>query len=308
MVENKNFKKVLIIGANGFLGNELLQFKDSNLLKEQELSFLAADVMNNNIQEGVSFIYLDITKKEKVVEKIIKFSPEVVILTAAMTNVDQNELNKDLAQKINTEGPKNVIKACQMTNSKLVFVSTDFVFDGISKNGDYIETDIPNPLSHYGKTKYGAEKEVISSEIEYLICRTAVLYGWNKERHNFITWILNKLKSRQTISIVTNQINNATLARNLAQIILMLVKNDAKGIYHTAGPEPLSRYEMAIKCAEVFEYDKKLVSPIDNLRQVATRPRNAGLNIDKLKREIGKQVEIFNLNQGLNYMKYNKPD
>jgi dTDP-4-dehydrorhamnose reductase len=195
-----------------------------------------------------------------------------------MTNVDQNKREKDLTTKINTDGPKNVLAACKKTNSKLIFMSTDYVFDG-KKQGNYSENDLPNPLSHYAKTKYDAKQAIINFEIEYTICRTAVLYGWNKQKQNFITWIINKLKQNEPIQIVTDQLNSPTFVKNLAEIFIKLIEKDAKGIYHTVGDCTLNRYEMALKCAEVFNLKKDLISPIESIEQKAIWPKNAGLNI-----------------------------
>jgi len=301
-------KKILIIGANGFLGNQLLQIGKNYKESTTDFEIIAADILNNYILPEIPFYFLDITKPQEVTKKILEISPEVIILTSAITNVDQNEIEKELASRINTEGPKHVLKACKKVNAKLVFMSTDFVFDGISKSGNYNENDEPNPLNHYGKTKYEAEKAILHSELDFLICRIAVLYGWNKDKLNFITWILNKLEQQEKISIVTNQINNATFAPNLAEIILTLIEKNAHGIYHTAGDGALSRYEMAIKCAEVFNCDKNLITPIDYLKQKAIRPKNAGLDISKLKKLIQSELKIFKLIDGLKYMKKNRDE
>jgi dTDP-4-dehydrorhamnose reductase len=185
-------------------------------------------------------------------------------------------------------------------------MSTDFIFDGISKKGNYNENDTPNPLSYYAKTKYKAETAIINSEIDYTICRTAVLYGWNKDKQNFITWIINKLQQNKPIQIVTDQYNSPTFVRNLAEILLKLIEKDVKGIYHTAGDCQLNRYEMAIKCAEVFNLNKELISQLESIEQKAVRPKNAGLDISKLKNLIGSELKIYNLDDGLNYMKIHR--
>ncbi len=295
--------KILIIGANGFLGTNLLQFQNTNYFRDQRVQFIAGDLKKSNIQHKIPFYYMDITDIDDTLKKIKKISPNVIILTAAMTNVDQCEVDKELAMKINTIGPKNVIEACKELNSKLIFMSTDFVFDGTKENILNNESDVPNPLSHYAKSKYDAEQAIIDSEIDFLICRTSVLYGWNKTKLNFITWILKNLEQNQKISIVINQINSPTFVRNLSKIILKLIEKKAKGIYHTAGDGSLSRYDIALKCADVFNHDKSLITPIDNLIQRATRPKKAGLDISKLKKLIGTELKIYSLNDGLNYMK-----
>lgn len=304
---NKGLKKILIIGANGFLGTNIFQIFSLNKYKEINFHLIASDIENTNFEKNVSFYNIDITKPDDVLKKIVKVSPDVVLLTAAMTDVDQCEVDKKIATKINIEGPKNVLRACKKIDAKLVFISTDFVFDGKKNKGNYYtEDDTPNPLSHYAKTKYEAELALIISNIDYLICRTAVLYGWNPQKLNFITWILDKLYKKEKISIVTSQINNATFVKNLAEILLILIEKDAKGIYHTAGEGALSRYEMALKCAEIFDYDKELIFPIEDFKQKAIRPKNVGLNIDKMKSFLGSDFKVFGLEDGLKDMKQKK--
>lgn len=300
---DKHSKTILIIGANGFLGSTILQLRKTKEISDLNYQFLAGDINNSNIPIDVTFYHINITDHQDILKKIEFLSPNVIILTAAMTNVDQNELDKDRATAINTGGPKNILEACKKTGSKLVFMSTDFVFDGISKEGNYNENDTPNPLSYYAKTKYEAEQAIIKSDIEYTICRTAVLYGWNKEKQNFITWIISKLQQNEPIKIVTDQFNSPTFVRNLAEIIMKLIEKDARGIYHTAGDCTLNRYEMALKCAEVFNLKKELISSIDSFEQIAIRPKNAGLDMSKLKRFLGSDFKIYDLNDGLNHMK-----
>jgi len=303
MTVDKHSKTLLIIGANGFLGSNILQLRKIKEVRDLDYQFIAADIENSNVPIDVAFYHLNITNLQDTLKKIEVISPDVVLLTAAMTDVDQNEVDKDLATTINTVGPKNVLEACKKPDSKMIFMSTDFIFDGISKEGNYNERDIPNPLSFYAKTKYNAEQAIINSEIEHIICRTAVLYGWNKDKFNFITWIIDKLQKNEPIQIVTDQLNSPTFARNLAEIILKLIEKDAKGIYHTAGDCTLNRYEMAIKCADIFNLKRELISQIESFEQKAIRPKNAGLDISKLKRLVGSDLKIYDLDDGLNYMK-----
>lgn len=297
-------KKVLLIGANGFLGSNIIQLWKENIEYNNEFLLHTGDIQNSNIPSDMHFEKIDITKPQEVNEKIIKLQPNIVLLTAAMTNVDQNEINQNLAVAINTNGPINIAKTCEKIDSKLVFLSTDFVFDGKKPIGEsYTENDNPTPISFYGKTKYNAEIAILNSEIPFLICRTAVLYGWNPEKLNFITWILRKLEKNQPISIVTDQINNATYIRNLAEILLKLIQKNAEGIFHTAGSEALNRYEMALKCAEHFNYSKDLITPIEEIEQKAFRPKNAALDISKLKNLMKSDLDVYNLDEGLERMR-----
>ncbi|MFX1500370.1 MAG: SDR family oxidoreductase [Promethearchaeota archaeon] len=303
---DKNLRSVLIIGANGFLGKNLSNLMNRENSLKHNLNLIAADLDNSNITSKIPFHTIDITNDYQTTKKINKISPDIVILTAAMTNVDQCEIEKDRATKINLDGPKNIVKVCKKLGSKLIFMSTDYVFDGTKKKGTYSEKDHPNPLNHYAKTKYQAELSIISSEITYLICRTAVLYGWNKNKLNFITWILKKLEEKEMISIVINQLNSPTFVINLAKILYKLIEKDAEGIFHTTGDDILSRYEMALLCAEIFEYNKELINPIESLKQIAKRPKNLGLDISKLKKLIGSELKIYSLTDGLKFMKNNR--
>ncbi len=299
--------KILIIGANGFLGKNMLTLKSIEQFHEENLKFLAADVARQNIPKKIPFFNIDITNYNQTLNQLKKSTPDFVLLTAAMTDVDQCEIEKDLARNINTKGPINVLKSCEEIDAKFVFLSTDFVFDGISKDYNYSENDSPNPLSYYAKTKFEAEQAILNSKIDYLICRTAVLYGWNKQKLNYITWIIKKLEQGESISIVTSQINNPTFVRNLAQILIKLIEKDAIGTYHTAGSESLSRYMMAIKTAEIFNLNKDLIRPIEQFKQKAIRPKNAALDISKMKKIISSELKNFSLDEGLNYMKNHKP-
>jgi len=141
---------------------------------------------------------------------------------------------------------------------------------------------------------------------DYLICRSAVLYGWFPYRLNFITWILNNLEEGNSINITTNQINSPTFANNLAEILVYLIDYEKSEVIHSAGDCAINRYEIAIKCADIFEFSHQLIKPINFFEQKATRPKNASLNISKLKKILGNKLKVFNLEEGLNFMKEHK--
>jgi len=297
--------KVLIVGANGFLGTNLLKFYQNHHLYEKGYEFLAADISNNHIDIKIPFSYLDITESTNSYNTILKLKPDVIILTAALSDVDKCEVNKELAYSVNVIGPENITNICKKLKSKLIFLSTDYVFDGCKRNGYYSENDIPNPLNYYAQTKLAAENFIRNSGIDFLICRSSVFYGWNPWRLNFITWVLKCLKLNQNISITKHEVNSPTFIINLAHIILKLIEKNASGIYHTVGDCALSRYEMALKCAKIFNYNDTLILPVDSINQKAQRPENVSLDISKLKNLIGIDLKICNLDDGLKYMRAN---
>lgn len=281
--------EILIIGT-GLLGAKLGE------IGNQYYSLLGT--YNQNIPNvNFSTEKLDITNKASVFKIINKFSPNWVIQTSAMTNVDLCETYKEKAFNINVIGTENVALACKETSAKHIYISSDYVFDGSS--GHYKETDHTNPISYYGKTKLLGEEKIIEILSDFIICRASVIYGGNKK--NFVTWVIDSLISGSKINIVTDQFVSPTLNTDLTEQIFSLIKRDEKGIFHTAGAERISRYDFTIKIAEKFGLDKRLINPItsDELNWVARRPMDSSLDITK----ISKIRKPLNVDESLNLLK-----
>lgn len=263
-------KKVLITGASGFMGTKLV-----NILSEF-FEIIPTDINSE--------IILDITNKEQVSQMLNDKKPDIVVHTAAYTDVDSCEDNKELAWSINVGGTKNIAEACKDINAKLIVISTDFIFDG--KKGSYTEEDTPNPISEYGRTKLEAEKVVKENLENYLIARTCVLYGYNspKDKQTFEKWVINNLEEGKEIKVVTDQTVSPTLIDDIALAIKTFIEKDAKGVYHLVGSEIISRYDFAVKVQKVFDLPGKII-PFTSaeFKQKANRPMNSSLRIDKLK-------------------------
>ena len=288
-------ESILVTGCSGLLG--------SKIIKQgfREFKCFGADVVTpKNINNDYEFYSLDIADKDKTIELIEKLRPYAVIHPAALTNVDYCEEHPEDAYKINAKGTENVAMACEKVGAKLIYVSTDFVFDG--EKGLYKETDPINPVSVYGQTKYKGEKLIENINIDYCIARTSVLYGWHKN-FNFVTWIIGELKNNNKINIVTDQYTSPTYADNLAEVLLTMVRKDIKGTFHTAGSERIGRLEFAEKIADVFELNKKLINPITSgsLKQKAKRPVDSSLDVGKTEKEVG--IHMMDIYEGLNEMK-----
>ncbi|MBD3313750.1 dTDP-4-dehydrorhamnose reductase [Candidatus Woesearchaeota archaeon] len=283
--------KVLVTGAAGFLGTKIMQTLKNDL-----------ELVGTDRQGKEGYQIMDITDRNEVISVIGKEKPDAVIHCAAMTDVDASETEKEKARKINVEGASNVVDACEQYGSTIVYISTDFIFEG--DRGGYKEEDEPNPLSYYAKTKLEAENIVRQRSSDYLIIRPEVLYGYNGNRseRSFTIWVYDNLKKGNHINVVDDQYNTPTLIDDIAEAISKLLKKDSKGIYHVAGPERLSRYEMAVKLAEVFGFDKNLIKPItsDKLKQKAKRPKDSSLDTEKLKKE---GINMHTFEQGLRIMK-----
>lgn len=230
--------KVLIIGSEGMLGHDLVDI----LSAENEISTTTIDT-------------LDITDINKTIKTVKEINPDVVVHAAAFTNVDGSESNQDLAYKVNVLGTRNVAVACSEADSALVYICTDYVFDG-TKGSPYYEYDQTNPLSVYGKTKHLGEVYIRDILNKFYIVRTAWLYGFHGP--NFVTTMLNLAKTNDTISVVSDQIGSPTYTVDLANAIASLIKKPVYGIYHVTNSEHCSWYEYAREIFDIAGIDIEL--------------------------------------------------
>ncbi len=277
--------KILVTGSNGLLG----QAVTSIFTRETDHDLILTSAEDSSYLEyGQEYSTLDITNKEDVKKLIAFHEPDIIINCAAYTNVDKCETERELSWKINVDGVKNLIIAAKKINSKIIHFSTDYIFDG--KNGPYTELSKPNPVSFYGRAKLASENALITSDINFAIIRTLVLYGiGNNVKQNFALWVIEELKNNRPVNIVTDQISNVTMIDDLAYGTLKIAEMDVSGIYNISGPDILSRYDFVLKLCEVFNFNKELVRPVTtaSLKQPAPRPLNSGLIILKAQSELG---------------------
>ena len=297
------YKRIFVTGGTGLLGSTLLRTAP----KEFELTAS----YNKNItimeRERASFIQVDITDKTRVFDVFDEARPEVLIHTAAIANVDYCETHKEEARRVNVMGTANLLDACDEHGTKMIFTSTNAVFDG--EHAPYSEEDIPNPINYYGKIKLEAETLVRKRGADHAVARLMTMYGWNNpgERQNLVTWLLSKLKKGEAVHVVDDIYNNHLLADNCADALWAMVKLDKKGIYHIAGKDCISIYELALETADVFGLDKTLIKPVksDFFKFPALRPKNTCYTTDKMKRELG--VRPLRATEGLLHMKQHRP-
>ncbi len=296
-----NMEKILITGGNGLLGTKLIE----KALAEFEIYSLSKDQeAQNKFLGDFKYYSVDITQAEEVEKVMQEIKPAVVIHTAAFTNVDGAESQKKLAWAVNVEGSRNIFTVAKEIGAKMVYISTDYIFDG--QQGPYSEEAQANPLGYYAQTKWEAEKLLQKIDPQALICRTTILYGLAPHiRNNFVTWVIDSLEKGQEIKLVDDQIGNPTLADNLAEMILALIKKKAQGVFNTAGDDLASRYDFALKIAETFNLNKDLIKRLktSELKQPAPRPLNGGFILNKLKNTI--KVKPWSIDEQLNYF-YNQ--
>ena len=286
-------EKVLITGASGLLGGKLV-----NVLSK------LYEVIPTHRTEALhpNSIRMNISDKDEVFKALSQLNPDTVIHTAAETNVDKCETNKEWAWNVNAAGTRNIAEACSKIGAKLVYISTDYVFDG--QKGLYSEEDEANPINYYGVTKLKGEDFVKQLCEDFIITRTSVLYGWHHKKLNFATWVIDSLKNRRRISVAEDHYNSPTLADDLAEMIRRLVRSNASGVYHTAGGQRVSRYNLALKIAQIFELDTSLLEPVkmvDLKAWLAKRPRDSSLSVEKIRKEVG--IEPLSLDEALRKMR-----
>lgn len=277
-------KTVLITGSNGLLGQELVALYS----KRKNIRLVATARDHNRLPIGdYEFKSMDITSEEDVSSVLSEVKPDVVINTAAMTNVDACESHKEECWEINVHGVERILNS--LGPGKLIQVSTDFVFDGTS--GPYSETDEPNPLSYYAKSKLAAEELTCAASRDNAIARTIIVYGKGVElsRSNIVLWAIDELKKGNQLNIVNDQFRSPTWAPDLAMGCALIEEKDASGIFNIAGPETFSMYEMVVRIARFLDVDESLVVSVntDALNRPAPRPMRTGLVIDKARNLLG---------------------
>ena len=300
--------RLLIIGATGLVGSKV-----SSLASEH--GFEAYNTHNAREAPFPHAYHLDISDHEATLRLVRQIQPKAIVNTAALHNVDYCETHREEADRINVGGAKNLAEAASENNSRLIHLSTDYVFDG--KQGHYSELDRPHPLHYYAQTKLNSEN-VVSQLRDYAIARPSVIYGWSPleatgvpsssgKTVNFAMFVVDKLEKGETVKAVRDQYSSPTLADNLAESLLRLAKHSERGLFHTAGRSCMSRYEFAIKLAEVFGYPTNLIQPVftSEFKQVAEKPKNSCLLVDKAERTLG--MRFLTAEEGIREMKKQNP-
>jgi dTDP-4-dehydrorhamnose reductase len=276
--------KILVTGASGLLGSKVAELTFS----EGHEVYSAFNQHTINHGSPVRMDLTDLDSCRRVFENI---RPEAVVHSAALTNVDLCEVEKETAWRINVYGTELIARLCKEFNCFMVFISTDYVFNG--ERGLYSEEDQPDPINYYGYTKLKAEEAVRSILNDYCIVRTSVIFGSKPAagKINFALWILESLKQKRRINVVVDQINSPTLNTNLAEAILEILDRKLMGLYHIAGATPISRYDFACLLAEEFKLERELIQPTtsDKINWIAKRPKNASLNVAKAQRNLKKK-------------------
>ena len=218
-------EKLLLIGASGLLGNKIYQLAEDR--------YEVYGTYNSHKPKLKNTLRLDVTEKGYVSKLMRDIRPDLVIDTHALSNVDYCELHPEDAWKINVEGTKNIAESCKVNGCKYIFISTDYVYDGY-KTTTYSEKDKPHPINYYGRTKLIAEKVIEALDMDYIIARTAVLFGTSDsfDKLPFSSWAIQQLKLKNKIKVVIDQYSNPTLVDSLGEFLLSLYEKDRSGVFN----------------------------------------------------------------------------
>ncbi len=293
-------KRVLIIGANGFTGRRMLDDLSAKPIYEVTGSSLHDDIRPGG---NYRFVPTDIRDEEAVRQLLDEVRPQVVINTSALSVPDFCETHHDEAYATNTEAVERLARHADRLGSRLIHLSTDFVFSGFDTEL-YEETDEPLPVNFYGITKLQGERRVAELCSSYAIARVVVVYGRTLpgQHGNIVQLVANRLRAGEPIQVVSDQWRTPTFVGDVSDGVERLIHHARNGIYHICGDECLSIAELAYRVADFLQADRSLICPVttQEMGESTLRPRFSGLNIEKARKELGYYPR--NLEQGMKEM------
>ncbi|HEX8335054.1 MAG TPA: SDR family oxidoreductase [Segetibacter sp.] len=288
--------KILVTGANGFLGQHLCLH-----LADKGLDVVATSRGNCRIPSNEKIIYEDVelTNKEAVAAMLANHTPDVIVHTAAMSKPDECNNNTELAIDVNVTATINLL---QSPGAHFIYISTDFIF---GEDGPHSEDEAPEPLNFYGETKLMAEEEVKNSGVQYAIVRPVFIYGktWDGLRPTFLHWVKNNLEQEKSIKVVSDQLRTPTYVLDICKGIYSIIENKATGDFHFAGKDLLSPYDMAVTTAKTLGLDASLIENVtsDTFPEPVKRAKRSGLKIDKAIKELDYNPVSFEEGVGLTF-------
>lgn len=287
--------KILLTGSNGMLGSSLAEKFSQSRHQVWATGKGECRLSSHLFHSNFHYQSLDITQKEEVIDFTNSFKPDIIIHSAALTQLDECELNKRLCYSVNVDGTRNLLESAEDINSRFCLVSTDFVFSG--EGGPYAETDPTGAVNYYGQTKELAEQLVIESRLNWSIARTILLYGKAdpSKRSNFIYWVKQNLEAGKQIKVVNDQIRTPTYIPDLVNGITLISEKGASGIFHLSGKDILTPYNMAVLIAKHLNLNETLIEPVDasTFSQMGKRPLKTGFIIDRAVKELGYEPTAF---------------
>lgn len=295
-------RKILVIGGSGLVGSTFLRYGLGNYDLHATINVNKIE-FNSILSTKMNLV----EERSTIVDLINTFKPEVTIHTAAHPSVDLCESRKDLADTLHVDVTRDIAGVCKEIGSKLLYLSTDWVFGG-ELNKKYTESDTPNPINYYGKTRLLAEKIIMDYSPSNVVLRTAVIYGWHK-RSRFTNWILQSLMEKKIVDPHVDQYATPTLVDDLVKSMIRIIDRDISGLYHAAGKTCINRYEFARLLARIFGLDENLIKPVTAIEKKQDAPRPVSSCLDSTRLEKIIDYEFSDVSSGVNYiLKRSKDD
>jgi len=265
--------KFLVTGSAGLVGQQVVKY----LSKSNQVF----SCYNESKPEYGDSVKMDLKNYEMISSVLTEIKPDVVIHLGAMTGVDLCEKEKTSASEINTKATEIIAKECSKLNSFLVYVSTDYVFDG--NFGMYKEDDVANPLGFYGKSKLEGEKAVQNFSTNWCIVRTSTPFGLHPTKKSFPIWVIENLQKQKQIDVLIDQFTSPTYVPNLSRMLIEISERRITGIIHAAGASKISRYQMASMVSDKLNLDGTLLKQIsmNKMKWVAQRPKDSSLDVSR---------------------------
>ena len=278
--------KFLVTGSAGLVGRQVVK----DLSKTHEVF----SCYNKSEPEHGNIIKMDLLNHEMISNVMSEKKPDVVIHLAAMTAVDLCESDQDNALKINSQATEILAKEGSKINAFIVYVSTDYVFDG--NTGMYEENDTTNPLGFYGKSKLLGEKSIQNFSSDWCIARTSTPFGLHSTKKSFPIWVIENMQKQKQIDVLSDQFTSPTYVPNLSKMLIEISERHLNGIFHVAGATKISRYDVARMISNKLNFDEKLLRDvsINELKWEAQRPKDSSLNISKADSVLNEKPQEIN--------------
>ena len=287
--------KIAIIGATSKTAEAMIRL----FIAETDWDILLCTASTEyNFPKEVTVLTIDYEYPKQIRELFLEHMPTVIINTAAITNVDACEVDKKKSWNVNVTWAEQLCRTAAILDAHFIHFSSDYVFDG--KSGPYTESDVPNPISYYGKSKLASENACKISYAKTTIIRTNVVYGYSSHNKiDFVQWIINMCELNKSFGVVNDQLSNPTLTDDIALGIKKIIEKKRTGLYHFGGLDFINRIYFAKKIAEIYHLDDSLIQPIttESLNQKAKRPLQSGLISLKASTDLG--VKFCGIESGL---------
>lgn len=289
--------RVVVVGGTGLVGNALVRAWTAAGAEVAGATY--------HCHPSSPFLQLDMQDEGAVQSLLGRLRPELVAVPAANPYVDDCELHPEQTRRVNVAGTLNVARACRELGARMVFFSSDYVFDGVK--GVYTEEDAPCPINEYGRQKAETEAGVLAAGPRNLVVRTSGAYGWQWEPKNFVLQVRNRLSAGQAMPVAADLRYNPTYAENLAEVTVALAGIGASGIFHVVGAEEIRRFDFAVRAARAFGLDASLLKPVPSseFKSPTPRPKESSLDTAKVRAAVG--VPLVGPDEGLRRMLAGEP-